>query len=69
MAPRTWEAGLMARAKVSLAEIDKALTDEFTQRLGYDAKDHMMRATTWQLAVSRTGTRILRPRALHLLLS
>src|SRR5262245_40641272 len=33
----------MARARISLAEIDKALHQELTQRLGYDAKDHMMR--------------------------
>jgi hypothetical protein len=33
----------MARAKISLVEIDKALHQELTQRLGYDAKDHMMR--------------------------
>ena len=33
----------MERAKVSIEEIDKALHHELTQRLGYDAKDHMMR--------------------------
>lgn len=33
----------MAREKVSIGEIDKALHHELTQRLGYDAKDHMMR--------------------------
>jgi hypothetical protein len=34
---------LLERAKVSIEEIDKALHHELTQRLGYDAKDHMMR--------------------------
>jgi hypothetical protein len=32
----------MARKKVSIGEIDKALHHELTQRLGYDAKEHMM---------------------------
>ena len=33
----------MLRAKVSLAEIDKAPHHGLSHRLGYDAKDHMMR--------------------------
>ena len=34
---------LMDRPKVSIEEIDRALHHDLTQRLGYDAKDHMMR--------------------------
>jgi hypothetical protein len=33
----------MERTTVSLEEIDKALHHELTQRLGYDAQEHMMR--------------------------
>jgi hypothetical protein len=33
----------MERTTVSLEKIDKALHHELTQRLGYDAQEHMMR--------------------------
>ena len=33
----------MERERVSIEKIDKALHHELTQRLGYDAKEHMMR--------------------------
>ena len=36
---------LMDRPKVSIEEIDRALHHDLTQRLGYDAKDHMMRVS------------------------
>ena len=33
----------MQREKLSIEDIDAILHHEMTQRLGYDAKDHMMR--------------------------
>jgi hypothetical protein len=37
------QGGLMHREKLSTEDIDAILHHEMTQRLGYDAKDHMMR--------------------------
>src|SRR6202044_1048339 len=37
------QGGLMQREKLSIEDIDAILHHEMTQRLGYDAKDHMMR--------------------------
>jgi hypothetical protein len=59
----------MERAKVSIEEIDKALHHELTQRLGYDAKDHMMRVNYMAVDASRTGLRTSRPRSALLFLS
>jgi hypothetical protein len=33
----------MKREKLSMDDVDAILHQEMTQRLGYDAKDHMMR--------------------------
>ena len=59
----------MQREKLSIEDIDAILHHEMTQRLGHDAKDHMMRVNYLAAAGSRTGMRISRRRALRLFLS
>ena len=47
--------GLAVRTKVSLAVIDKAVHHELSRRLGYDAKDHMMRVYQARIQWTQLG--------------
>ena len=59
----------MQREKLLIEDIDAILHHEMTQRLGYDAKDHMMRVNYLAADGEPTGMRISRRRALRLFLS
>ena len=60
---------LMDRPKVSIEEIDRALHHDLTRRLGYDAKDHMMRVNYLAVDGEPNGMRTSRRRRPPLFLS